>query len=50
MPVMNTKGELFDERRKTTRRCENIEVETERREGDRRVKDINASTKKRRFF
>ena len=42
MPVMNTKGDLFDERRKTERRKENKTVgENKRKSTDRRKKDIN---------
>ncbi len=41
MPVMNSNGELFDERRKDERRKLDIPVDSERRVGDRRVEDLN---------
>ena len=47
MPVMNSKGDLFDERRKANRRQKNIEVNEDKRSGERRKKDINASTRKK---
>lgn len=43
MPVMNSNGELFDERRKEERRKLDIPVETDRRVNDRRVEDLNKS-------
>ena len=47
MPVMNTKGELFDERRKKQRRVEDKTVAVDNRKSDRRKKDINAKPKKK---
>ena len=44
MPVMNTNGEIFDERRKDERRKQNIEVSVERRTTDRRKENINATS------
>ena len=47
MVVMDKKGELFEERRKDTRRKTEVGVTEERRVKERRKKDINASDKRR---
>ncbi len=45
MPVMNSKGDLFDERRKDAKKKSNKEVSTERRSTERRKKNINSSVR-----
>lgn len=45
MPVMNSKGDIFDERRKEERRKQNIDVAVERRKEERRKENINITTK-----
>lgn len=48
MLVMNKKGEIFDERRKSQRRKEETDsVGVERRSADRRKKDINKPKKRK---
>ena len=44
MPVMNSKGDLFDERRIDERRKEEEDVKKERRRDERRKGDINDSS------
>ena len=42
MPVMDSKGNLFDERRKTCRRKQEKDIKLDERKGkERRKKDIN---------
>ena len=47
MPVMDLKGDLFDERRKNDRRKKNKTVKDEKRTEERRKKDINAPKEKK---
>ena len=45
MVVMDKEGSLFDERRKTTRRKNEVNVSKERRVKERRKNDINGKKK-----
>ena len=46
MLVMNKKGEIFDERRKSERRKkESEDISKDRRKTDRRIEDINSPKK-----
>lgn len=47
MLVMDSDGNIFDERRKTQRRKSTLDVPEDRRKDDRRKKDINANPRKK---
>ena len=47
MLVMDSDGNIFDERRKTQRRKSTSNMPNDRRKQDRRKKDINANPRKK---